>query len=325
MYITRQRVISSYPDVAIGIEEIMKDLFIKDNPFRLTVSEDSDVKDKIFELFNEFKKDIPFNIETNLKTNNKILLSNIIKQIYVDGVCYIKPIYKDKKVRFTMLNPLFMNYSNDDNNFSYLRVWDGLNRDENFDFKDLVVVDFGLADWMGVRFGYLNFAYKYANQLYALQDMLIPMRFKRSVSRRIFNVDVSELPLNRVNEIMNRYMNSYKYNKMYVAEEGVIKTKNGSEIGLVEDYWFPSRNGSKGTNVELLDESGSFTDSLEDITYFNKKLYQAMFIPLRRVFESDSQYDYTSNSIEIDEIRFSEFLTKLRFVYDELFLSLIHI
>lgn len=183
----------------------------------------------------------------------------------------------------------------------------------------LFQADFGLFDMMGARYGFLQYAVKYANQLQTLQDMLVPMRFRRSIARRIFNVDVAGLPPARAMEYMKDIQRKFKYRKSYDVKQGRITNEDKEPIGIVEDYWFANRSGSKGTTVEMMDEAGNFADSLEDIAYFNKKLYQSMFIPLRRIFESDAEYDYTSSSIEVDELRFHSFLQRIRAVYDNIF------
>lgn len=192
------------------------------------------------------------------------------------------------------------------------------------DPENLIESDFGLFDVVGARHGFLLYAFKYANQLQALQDMLIPMRFRRSVARRVFNVDISNLPQNRAVSYMRDLQEKFKYKKTYDAKSGKIISKIGDPTGIVEDYWFANRSGSKGTTVETIDEAGNFQDSLDDISYFNKKLYQSMFIPLRRIFESDASYDYTANSIEIDELRFVNFLDRVRFVFDSVLTKMFH-
>ena len=189
----------------------------------------------------------------------------------------------------------------------------------------LITADFGLFDTIGARYGFLQYAFKYANQLQSLQDMLVPMRFRRSVARRIFNVDIGNLPQARATEYMMDTQRKFKYKKTYDTKNGKIRMEDSEQVGIVEDYWFANRAGGKGTTVEMLDEAGNFADSLEDIAYFNKKLYQSMFIPLRRVFESDSEYDYTANSIEVDEMRFNAFLDRMRFVFNSVFTKMFKI
>ena len=412
-YIMHQRAISLYPEVAIGIEEIMRDLFLKDDPLVLeTEGEDDKQFEMVNEIFNEFKKK-PFVVINGIKTPDALITFNFLKQAYIDGrmcvlslaidankfvgkekanaknmhgmsgtllnesmvhwkskTAFINPdritekdveyliesandFYEplsvtkdgaktrfDKKTGKAIRDPKGLSdgesYENQDNS-NKIRVFipidplkvveqDGVTyyqagRSNKMELKPEQVIqsDFGLFDVTGARHGFLLYAFKYANQLQALQDMLIPMRFRRSVARRVFNVDISNLPQNRALAYMQDLQTKFKYKKRYDATSGKIVSTNNEPTGIVEDYWFANRSGSKGTTVETIDEAGNFQDSLDDIMYFNKKLYQSMFIPLRRIFESEASYDYTANSIEVDELRFVNFLDRVRFVYSNVF------
>lgn len=412
-YIMHQRAISLYPEVAIGIEEIMRDLFLKDDPLVLeTEGEDDKQFEIVNEIFNEFKKK-PFVVINGIKTPDALITFNFLKQAYIDGrMCVLslaidanKFVGKEKAnaknmhgMSGTLLNESMVHWksktafinpdritekdveyliesandfyeplsvtkdgaktrfdkktgkairdpkglsdgesSENQDNSNKIRVFipidplkvveqDGVTyyqagRSNKMELKPEQVIqsDFGLFDVTGARHGFLLYAFKYANQLQALQDMLIPMRFRRSVARRVFNVDISNLPQNRALAYMQDLQTRFKYKKRYDATSGKIVSTNNEPTGIVEDYWFANRSGSKGTTVETIDEAGNFQDSLDDIMYFNKKLYQSMFIPLRRIFESEASYDYTANSIEVDELRFVNFLDRVRFVYSNVF------
>lgn len=412
-YIMHQRAISLYPEVAIGIEEIMRDLFLKDDPLVLETEGEGDKNFEIVnEIFNEFKKK-PFVVINGIKTPDALITFNFLKQAYIDGrMCVLslaidasKFVGKEKAnaknmhgMSGTLLNESMVHWksktafinpdcitekdveyliesandfyeplsvtkdgtktrfdkktgkairdpkglsdeesSENQDNSNKIRVFipidplkvveqDGVTyyqagRSNKMELKPEQVIqsDFGLFDVTGARHGFLLYAFKYANQLQALQDMLIPMRFRRSVARRVFNVDISNLPQNRALAYMQDLQTRFKYKKRYDATSGKIVSTNNEPTGIVEDYWFANRSGSKGTTVETIDEAGNFQDSLDDIMYFNKKLYQSMFIPLRRIFESEASYDYTANSIEVDELRFVNFLDRVRFVYSNVF------
>lgn len=412
-YIMHQRAISLYPEVAIGIEEIMRDLFLKDDPLVLeTEGEDDEQFEQVNEIFTEFKKK-PFVVINGIKTPDALITFNFLKQAYIDGrmcvlslavdpskfvgkekanarnmnhlhgmsgtllnesmvhwkskTAFINPdhitekdveyliesandFYEplsvtkdgtktrfDKKTGKAIRDPKYSQGEESEETSNKIRVFipidplkvveqDGVTyyqagRSNKMELKPEQVIqsDFGLFDVTGARHGFLLYAFKYANQLQALQDMLIPMRFRRSVARRVFNVDISNLPQNRALAYMQDLQTKFKYKKRYDATSGKIVSTNNEPTGIVEDYWFANRSGSKGTTVETIDEAGNFQDSLDDIMYFNKKLYQSMFIPLRRIFESEASYDYTANSIEVDELRFVNFLDRVRFVYSNVF------
>jgi hypothetical protein len=159
--------------------------------------------------------------------------------------------------------------------------------------------------------------------LKTLEDMLIPMRFSRSVSRRVFNVDASELPDSKVQALMNNYKNTYKYTNFYNVESGTI-SKQQHINSLVEDYWFPNRGGSKGTTVDTIDETGNLGET-GDLEYFLKKLYKALKVPSSRIpgLDQQAEYDFGSTSISREEIKFYAFITRLRTQFSELFYELL--
>lgn len=372
-YIMKQRTISLYPEVAIGIEEILRDLFDKDDALELDAPTDYDKLEAITKLFELFKKNT-FTLLTKSKTPQPLILFNFLKQAYIDGRIAILSVKVNEEqikslgdglqpkmhgMRGTILNESMVHWAsgkqsnlplteedvialleskNDDPTDSKEegkirifipidpvkvteeehKIYISFNRANRVEVnpKNLIQSDFGLFDVVGARHGFLLYAFKYANQLQALQDMLIPIRFRRSVARRVFNVDISNLPQNRALSYMQDLQNKFRYKKHYDVSTGKIVSKTNEPTGIVEDYWFGNRSGGKGTTVETIDEAGNFQDSLEDISYFNKKLYQSMFIPLRRIFESDASYDYTANSIEVDELRFISFLERVRFVFN---------
>lgn len=377
-YIFNQRVVSMYPEVAIGIDEIMRDLYNKDQPVELFgASEDA------FNAFEEFKKTLftPLqNLHQNsgLSTPQQLIVFNVLKQAYIDGqMCLaVLKLKKDSSLkpsesnlsemlneskaleakekssgkseestvvfipldptRLTVENAQMFDFSQEKQiRWRYALSMQGdviggsaghvnslkrgltSNVGEVFFTDDQIIrADFGLFDKIGARHGFLFFCFKYANQLQALQDMLIPMRFRRSVARRVFNVDIAGIPQARATAYIEELRRKFKYKKHYDVNSGRIVSSQNEPVGIVEDYWFANRSGSKGTTVETIDEGGNFQDSLDDIQYFNKKLYQSMFLPLRRVFESEAEYDYTSSSIESDELRFQSFLTRIRSVFN---------
>ena len=96
------------------------------------------------------------------------------------------------------------------------------------------------------------------------------MRFSRSISRRVFNVDIGDLPDKRAREVMQNIQKEFKYKKFYNNETGEV-TNQQHITSMVEDYWFANRSGGRGTTVETLDETGNLGE-IDDILYFARKL-----------------------------------------------------
>ena len=188
---------------------------------------------------------------------------------------------------------------------------------------EIVRVDFGLYD-RNICLSYLEFGLKNANILKGLEDLLLPLRFSRSMTRRIFNIDVGNLPPKRVDEVMRTCQNRFRYKKFYNAKTGEISNQQDVN-NLVEDYWFPNRSGSKGTQVEVMDESGNLGE-LGDVVYFARKLYRSLNVPVSRLSmdsEADHTFDYETTQTSKEDIKFFMFVSRIRQVYSDLFKKLL--
>jgi hypothetical protein len=196
-----------------------------------------------------------------------------------------------------------------------------LRHDDNqaYSIEELVREDFGMYDGK-VNLGYLEYAIKPANVLKTLEDLLIPLRFSRSISRRVFNVDIGDLPAKRGAEVMRDYQGKFKYKKFYNNETGEVSNQQHI-TSMVEDYWFANRSGGKGTTVDVLDESGNLGE-LDDILYFAKKLYRAMKIPSNRIDinpEGDKDFSFDETRTTKEDMKFFMFISRIRQVYSSLF------
>ena len=185
-------------------------------------------------------------------------------------------------------------------------------------------IDFGKIDNKeGLILSYLERAIKPANMLKTLEDLLIPLRFSRSISRRVFNVDVSDLPTSKAEMAMKKIQEQFKYKKFLNTETGEV-TNQQHITGMVEDYWFANRNGQKGTSVDTIDETGNLGE-LGDIMYFYKKLYRSLGIPTNRISTSDEDknFDYDSSQITKEDFKFYLFINRLRKIYIDMFVNIL--
>jgi len=193
---------------------------------------------------------------------------------------------------------------------------------EEYSQEEIVRVDFGLYDNF-ICLSYLEYALKTANVLKSLEDLLLPLRFSRSISRRVFNVDIGDLPNKRAEEYMKKVQDKFKYKKFYNNETGEISNQQHI-TSMVEDYWFAKRSTGKGTDVTTLDESGNLGE-LADILYFNKKLYRALNIPTSKLdIDPDSDHTFSIDATEStqEDVKFMNFITRIRKVYTQLFKEL---
>ena len=195
---------------------------------------------------------------------------------------------------------------------------------ETYSPEEIVRMDFGLYEDNWLCLSYLEYSLKLANMLRSLEDLLIPLRFSRSVSRRVFNVDVGKLPPKRAEEYMHKIQEKFKYKKFYNNETGEISNQQHI-TSMVEDYWFSNRGGDKGIEVSTIDESENLGE-ITDILYLNRKLYRSLHIPMSHLnIDEDANHDFQIDATETtqEDLQFMCFISRLRKVYSQLFKDLL--
>tara|TARA_R110000824_G_scaffold58888_15_gene158812 strand:+ start:784 stop:2292 length:1509 start_codon:yes stop_codon:yes gene_type:complete len=168
--------------------------------------------------------------------------------------------------------------------------------------------------------GYLHKAIRPLNQLRMIEDSVVIYRISRAPERRVFYVDVGNLPKNKAEQYLKQLMNQYKNKLVYDADTGEIKDDK-RHMNMLEDYWLPRREGGRGTEITTLD-GGQNLGEMEDVDYFQKKLFRALNIPISRL-EAENGFNMgRSAEITRDEIRFFKFITRIRAKFSDLFLDL---
>lgn len=169
---------------------------------------------------------------------------------------------------------------------------------------------------------YLHKAIKPFNQLTMLEDSLVIYRLARAPERRVFYVDVGNLPKSKAESYLQEVMAKHKNKLVYDANTGSMadRTENHS---MMEDIWLPRKEGTRGTEVTTL-QSGQQLGEMDDVIYFQKKLYKSLHIPLGRLAEENMTLDFgRASEITRDEIKFNRFIERLRSQFSLLFLDLL--
>ncbi len=157
---------------------------------------------------------------------------------------------------------------------------------------------------------YLHKALKPLNQLRMVEDAIVIYRISRAPERRIFYIDVGNLPKIKAEQYIRDIMTRYKNRLLYDSDTGEIKDDKRHQ-SMLEDYWLPRREGGRGTEITTL-PGGENLGQLDDVEYFQKKLYKAMHVPVSRL-EADSGFSLGRESeISRDELLFSKFIQKLQ-------------
>lgn len=167
----------------------------------------------------------------------------------------------------------------------------------------------------------LHKAIKPLNQLSMVEDAVAIYRLVRAPEKRIFNVDVGNLPTKKAEEFLTQQMNKHKNKIVYDSTTGEVKTDKKFST-MIEDYWFPKRDGGKGTSVETLPGAQNLSE-VSDLLYYQDKFYKSLNVPVSRIKSDDTFNLGRASEITRDEIKFSKFIKRLRQQFAELFHDLL--
>jgi len=164
---------------------------------------------------------------------------------------------------------------------------------------------------------HLNKAIKTVNQLRMVEDSLVIYRMTRAPERRIFYIDVGNLPKAKAEQYVKSIMNQYRNKVTYDASTGEIRDEKKT-MSMLEDFWMPRREGGKGTEITTLD-GGQNLGEINDINYFQNKLYQSLNVPLSRMKPETGMNFGRQAEITRDELKFAKFISRVRKKFTELF------
>ena len=176
----------------------------------------------------------------------------------------------------------------------------------------------GLVDRnKGTTLSYLHKAIKSLNQLRMIEDSLVIYRLSRAPERRIFYIDVGNLPKQKAEQYLRDVMMRYRNKLVYDAGTGEIRDDK-KYMSMLEDFWLPRREGGRGTEISTL-PGGQNLGEITDIDYFKKKLYQSLNVPPSRM-DGDSGFNLgRSSEILRDELKFTKFVGRLRKRFSNMF------
>ena len=168
---------------------------------------------------------------------------------------------------------------------------------------------------------HLHKAMKPINQLRMMEDSLVIYRLARAPERRIFYIDVGNLPRGKAENYMKDIMTKYRNKLVYDADTGAIRDDR-KHMSMLEDFWLPRREGGRGTEISTL-PGGENLGQIDDIVYFQKRMYRSLNVPISRL-EQEAQFSLgRSTEISRDEIKFQKFIDRLRRRFSKLFLDIL--
>jgi len=317
------RKIANTPEVDEAISHIIDDAVF--NPLSSNILElvfktnvNKNIKDNFINEFNSIIN----------KTNLNKRIYSMFTNFYIDGQLSLHCAYDEDNPKFgikklTALSPFGLYYNKSKDRWFYEKTTSlEINSNQSFDTEEVIRIDSGIYD-DNIILGYLHKAVKHTNMLNTMEDMLVPIRFMRSVSRRVFNVDVSKLNAKKAEEVMKKNEMKFKYKKFYNINEGTISNQQHI-ASLTEDYWFLNRGGEKGTTVDTLDETGNLGE-IDDILYVQKKVYKSLKVPRSRLDNDNNGGDFSfdDTSVTRDELKFFTFISRIRNQFLDLFYELL--
>lgn len=343
------REISNFELVDYAVEDVVNEMvsFSEDeNPVELDMSGIDDmsqnIKDKIYENWEA--------IVSMLELKETIHAR--VRQFYIDGrLAYQKVIDEDNvnaglldiieldprcitKVRNRVIDPQKHTITGIDEYFVYdesiinnqetnvTKTFTPITEALRINPESITYVTSGIIDSVtGFAISWLHKAIKPANMLRLMENSLVVYRIIRAPERRIFNVDTGTLPKAASDAYLRRVHDRYQNHMTFNPDKGVFDDKRHLQT-MQEDYWFAKSSTGRGTEVSTL-PGGENLGQIEDILYFQKKLYKALNIPVSRL-EPDSIFaGGRTSEISRDELKFSKFVSKIRKRFNLMFLDLL--
>ena len=340
--IRRYRDISQQPECDSAIEDIVNEAIVADGvhqPVSISLNGmmySNKIKNRIVEEFNEVLRLLDFNVKGH----------DIFRRWYIDGrlffhkvinvdnpregimeLRYLDPrtIKKYREVKNNKNQSILAIDANVDNEYEEFYIYNQSgsgsstsNSGLKISMDSISYCPSGYIDQnKGTVLSYLHKAIKPVNQLRMIEDSVVIYRVTRAPERRIFYIDVGNLPKVKAEAYLKDVMNRYRNKIVYDASTGELRDDR-NHMSMLEDFWLPRREGGRGTEITTL-PGGQNLGEIDDIKYFQRKLYRSLNVPVSRL-EAESQFSLgRSNEVTRDELKFSKFVQRVRKRFTELF------
>jgi hypothetical protein len=337
---------SNHPECDMAIDEIVNEAITHDVDGKVmdinldNLKQPESIKKKIIEEFN--------NIQKMLNFSN--LADDLFKRWYIDGRIYyhvivndtapkegiqelryidprkirkVREIQKDRdsKTGAQIIKSIAEYYIYNDRGAATQSFTSSTNQGLRIAPESIINVNSGLMDAKNTFvISYLHKAIKALNQLRMIEDAVVIYRLSRAPERRIFYIDVGNLPKGKAEQYMRSIMTQYRNKLVYDANTGEIRDER-KHLSMLEDFWLPRREGGKGTEITTL-PAGQNLGQMEDVQYFQKKLLQSLNVPISRL---DPQQGAgimgigKTTEVTRDEVKFNKFINRLRNKFSRIF------
>jgi hypothetical protein len=343
--ISRYREMANHSELEMAIDDIVNEAITHDNSGKTVdirldnLQQPEAIKKKIRDEFNNVLKMLNFNN----------LADDLFKRWYIDGRIYyhvvvdesrpkegikelryidprkirkVREVQKDKdpKTGALIIKSIGEYYVYTDKGTTTQNYTTSVNSGLRIAPESIINVNSGLMDAKNTFvISYLHKAIKPLNQLRMIEDAVVIYRISRAPERRIFYIDVGNLPKGKAEQYLRDVMVKYRNKMVYDASTGELRDDR-KHMSMLEDFWLPRREGGKGTEITTL-PAGQNLGELEDVKYFRNKLLQSLNVPISRLEPQQGGMIGLGRSTEVtrDEVKFSKYITRLRNKFSQVF------
>ena len=344
--ITRYREMANHPELEAAIDDIVNEAITHDETGKVVqlnmdnLKQPESIKKKIAEEFANVQRMLNFNS----------LADDLFKRWYIDGRIYFHIIVnennpkegikelryidprkirkvreinkeRDTKTGANVIKSIAEYYVYNDRGTTTQTYTAGTNQGLRIAPDSVINVNSGIMDAKNTFvISYLHKAIKPLNQLRMIEDAVVIYRLSRAPERRVFYIDVGNLPKGKAEQYLRDIMVKYRNKMVYDANTGELRDDR-KHMSMLEDFWLPRREGGKGTEITTL-PAGQNLGQIEDVDYFKKKLLQSLNVPYSRLDNTTGGgFASLGRSTEItrDELKFAKFVTRVRNKFSQLF------
>jgi hypothetical protein len=343
--VTRYREMANHPELEMAIDDIVNEAITHDETGKTVdivldkLKQPESVKKKIHEEFENVLKMLNFGN----------LADDLFKRWYIDGRIYyhvvvdeknpkkgiqelryidprkirkVREIKKgnDPKTGALIVQSMAEYYVYNDKGQTTQTYTSNVNAGLKIAPESIINVNSGLMDAKNTFvISYIHKAIKPLNQLRMIEDAVVIYRLSRAPERRIFYIDVGNLPKGKAEQYLRDVMVKYKNKMVYDAQTGELRDDR-KHMSMLEDFWLPRREGGKGTEITTL-PAGQNLGELEDVKYFRQKLLQSLNVPLSRLEPQQGGMIGIGRTSEVtrDEVKFAKFIQRLRNKFSQIF------
>ena len=343
--VTRYREMSNHPELEMAIDDIVNEAISHNETGKVVsivldkLKQPESIKKKIIEEFDTIQRMLNFSnladdlfkrwyidgrLNYHVVVNEKNPKEGIQELRYIDPrkIRKVREVKKgrDPKTGASIITSIAEYYVYNDKGQTTQTYTSNINAGLRIAPESIINVNSGLMDAKNTFvISYLHKAIKPLNQLRMIEDAIVIYRLSRAPERRIFYIDVGNLPKGKAEQYLRDIMVKYRNKMVYDAQTGELRDDR-KHMSMLEDFWLPRREGGKGTEITTL-PAGQNLGELADVVYFRQKLLNSLNVPISRLEPQQGGMIGIGRTTEVtrDEVKFSKFIQRLRKKFSTVF------